>query len=321
MTVTTTILFFLSFFFIELLYFRIADRFHIVDKPNARSSHQKVTIRGGGIIFCIGMLTFFVTFNFPYPYFIGGLLLICAISFIDDIHPVSNKLRLLCHFLSVSLLFYQIGMFSLAIYLVILSFILAIGIINAINFMDGINGLTGAYSFIALATLWYINAYVVIGFVASDMLVVAMLSVGVFTVFNLRIKAKCFAGDVGSVGIAFILIFFIANLILKSGNPGYLLLFLVYGLDSVTTIIFRLVRKENIFDAHRTHFYQFLANEKRIAHPIVALSYAICQLLCNILIITINPGANLKIIWVLLLVGMVFIVLRFWAQGKKMLLG
>jgi len=319
MSILSYIIFFFVFFIIELIYFKIADRYNIIDKPNFRSSHSKITIRGGGIIFTIAILLYFFVFDYSYPFFVLGLLLISSISFADDIKPISNKLRIICHFLAVSLLFYQVGLFQLPVYIIPIAFIMAIGIINAINFMDGINGLTGVYSFVTLLTLYYLNHHMVLGFVSNDLLLTAMLALVAFMFFNLRTKAKSFAGDVGSVGMAFIIIFVMVSLLISSGNVSYLLLLLLYGLDTITTIVFRLARKENIFEAHRSHFYQFLANEKGISHPVVALGYAISQLILNILLIIVNPS----LIWAIIgaiLIGLMFVILRFSLEGKNRLL-
>lgn len=319
MTITTSIIFFIVFLLIELLYFKIADRFNIIDKPNFRSSHSNITIRGGGVIFTLAILFYAFFYGFGYPYFIIGLLIISSISFADDVKPVSNKLRIICHFLAVALLFYQIGLFQMSIYILILSFVVAIGIINAINFMDGINGLTGAYALATLITLYYLNEYVEIGFIDHKLISIVVLSLVVFLYFNLRLKAKSFAGDVGSVGIAFIIIFLLASVMIAAQNVVYLLLLLVYGLDTVTTIVFRLIRKENIFDAHRSHFYQFLANEKKVPHPVVAIGYTLLQLLFNAILITIKPTPMVAII-VVIGIGLLFIAMRFALEGKERLL-
>jgi len=201
-------------------------------------------------------------FQFEYEHFILGLIAIAFISFMDDIRPVSNKLRILIHLGAVSLMFFQLGLFNLPFYWIILALIFVIGSINAINFMDGINGITGSYALITLCSLLYINVFIT-SFTISSFLITSIISLLVFNFFNFRKKAKCFAGDVGSMSIAFIMLFFILQLILKSENFNYLLLILLYGLDAVSTIFFRLWRKENIFDAHRSHFYQYLANEKK----------------------------------------------------------
>jgi UDP-N-acetylmuramyl pentapeptide phosphotransferase/UDP-N-acetylglucosamine-1-phosphate transferase len=261
MTPIFSILLLVGLFVLEIFYFKIADHFNIIDKPNARSSHQSITLRGGGIIFTLAALIFFFTFGFQYPYFILGLFLISLISFLDDIFTLNNKVRLGIHLISVLLMFYQWNLFSLNLYWIPIALIFVIGTINAYNFMDGINGITGGYSLLAIATLYYINEQVT-SFTSSDLLITVGLSLLVFNFFNFRKKAKCFAGDVGSVSIAFIIVFLIGQLLIQTQNFNYILLLLFYGLDAVTTIVFRVIRKENIFEAHRSHFYQFLSNEK-----------------------------------------------------------
>jgi len=264
MLVTILAISLILLFAAELLYFKIADHFNIIDKPNHRSSHTSITIRGGGIIFPVAILAFSFYAGFVYPYFLTGLLLISFISFVDDIRELSSKARILFHLTAVALLFYQLNLFILPFYWILAALIFVIGTINAINFMDGINGITGGYGLITICTLYYINTYI-IPFTSSGFLIIAILAVLIFNFFNFRTKAKCFAGDVGSVSLAFIVLFFLLQLIIKTQNLSYITLLLVYGLDAVTTIVFRLIRHENIFEAHRRHLYQFLANEKKNA--------------------------------------------------------
>ncbi len=314
-----TIISSLSILFVsELLYFKIADRYNIIDKPNHRSSHTKITIRGGGIIFPFALLTYSLYGKINYPYFLLGLLLISLISFIDDTKELSSKVRILFHLIAVALMFYQVNMFMLPAYWVLLALIFVIGTINAINFMDGINGITGAYGLVALATLYYINFFT-IQFTSADLLLIAILAVLVFNFFNFRTKAKCFAGDVGSVSVAFIIIFFILQLIIKTGNPSYFVLLLLYGLDAVTTILFRLIRKENIFKAHRSHLYQHLANERKIPHLLVASLYAIIQVIINFILIAFISGSVFHLALSVAITTMVFIAVRFFLEGPDKL--
>lgn len=320
MTTTVLIVALVLLFILELLYFRIADHFNIIDKPNHRSSHTAITLRGGGIIFSLALLLYPLWFGLQYEYFLMGLFAIAFISFMDDMKPVSNKVRIVFHLLGVALMFYQLGLFELPFYWTILALILVIGSINAINFMDGINGITGLYALVTLLTLYFINLNV-IEFVNPSFILVAILSVIVFNFFNFRTRAKCFAGDVGSVSIAFIVMFFILALIIKTENFSYLLLLLVYGLDTVTTIVFRLMRKENIFEAHRSHFYQYWANERKYSHLLVSGIYGIGQLLFNLILIYVLPYSILNIILVLLVSVIIFTLLRFMTEGKERLLG
>ena len=282
---------------LELLYFRIADKFNIIDKPNHRSAHTEITLRGGGVIFPIAFSLFLgsqiiqqKSLISPQNYFIFGigLLAICIISFIDDILDLSSKIRLVFHFISVSLLLCFINAFQLLpIWFIPILFIVIIGILNAYNFMDGINGMTGLYSLVTLISLLYINQRV-FEFVDQNFIIYPILASFVFLFFNFRKKAKCFMGDIGSMGIAFWVLGLLGLLIIKTQELKYLLFLNVYGVEVVLTILQRLKSKENIFEAHRRHLYQLFSNEKKISHLIVSSVYAFLQLLINITVILLD---------------------------------
>ncbi|RZM13419.1 MAG: UDP-GlcNAc--UDP-phosphate GlcNAc-1-phosphate transferase, partial [Pedobacter sp.] len=146
------------------------------------------------------------------------------------------------------------------------------------------------------------------------------LALLVFIFFNFRTQARCFAGDVGSISIGFIIAFLMMQLILTTGNPNYLLLLLLYGLDASTTVFFRWMRKEEILEAHRSHLYQFLANEKGLAHNTVSLLYIVVQLIINILVVLLMPAGTDILIYALLAGLLIFLGLRFSIEGKAHLL-
>lgn len=317
MNFTVSIFFFVILCILMVIYLRTATKFNIIDKPNDRSSHTEHIIRGGGIIFPISILLAFLLFGYPDVWFVTGLLLISSISFADDISPVSNRIRLIIHLIAVAMLFYQLRLFGYQWYLIALAFLFVIGTINAINFMDGVNGITGGYGFITLVSLLYINT--TSHFTDSNLIFAAIIAVLIFNFFNFRKKAKCFAGDVGSVSLAFILVFFLLQLLIKTQNVAYILLLLVYGLDVVSTIFFRLIRKENIFKAHRTHFYQFLANEKRMSHLMVASLYCFAQLLVNFFLIVSQFNSITYLVVILFILGMFIVILRFVFEGSRRL--
>ena len=264
---------------IAAAYLRIADTLNIIDKPNQRSSHTHITVRGGGIIFPISLLLYSVYHGFPYLLFMAGLLLIATISFADDLHHQSRKLRIAVHFAAVLLLLFQVNQLHLPYWLLPVLFVLSIGVINACNFMDGINGITSGYAIVMLCTLVYFNAQA--AFIHSQYLYALLMGALVFAFLNFRTKAWCFAGDVGSVSMAYALIFPVMLLIFTTGNPLFILLFGVYGVDTVLTIVHRLIKKENIFEAHRQHLFQYLANEARWPHVAVSALYMAIQLLLN----------------------------------------
>ena len=293
-------------FLTELFYFRVADKFNIIDKPNERSSHSRITLRGGGIIFYFGALAYFLTNDWEYPWFILALSLITFISFVDDIRSTSQGLRLVFHFSAMALMFYQWGLFSLSWWWIIIALIVCTGIINAYNFMDGINGITGGYSLIILGALAYINEEMV-SFAEPALIYTVLCSVVVFCFFNFRRKAKCFAGDVGSVGIAFILFFLIGKLILKTEDFSWMILLAVYGVDSVLTIIHRLMLHENIGLPHRKHMYQLMANELKIPHVVVSLVYMAVQAIVIIGYIYCQNWGYLYLLCAILLLSFIYV--------------
>jgi len=260
----------------ELLYFRVADHYNIIDHPNERSSHTRITIRGGGMIFLLAAVCMAVLHP-AYWLAVAGILVIGIISFLDDMHTLSSGIRIAVHFIAVTLMFLYLNLFSaVPFYISALLYIMVIGVINMYNFMDGINGITGAYSLVVLAGLQYVN----LGktpFTDPDMIWLPILACLVFLFFNFRKKARCFAGDVGSVTIAFWIIMLIMRLIYVSNNWVYILFLVVYGVDSALTVVHRLIRRENILKAHRLHFYQILANERKVPHLVVSMGYAVVQ--------------------------------------------
>lgn len=297
-------------FIIEIIYFKIADKYNIIDKPNERSSHTFITLRGGGIIFYFGALIFFITSGFLYPYFFVGLTAITLISFLDDIYTLSNKIRLSIHLISMLLMFYQLQLFQMQLWIIPIALVICIGIINAYNFMDGINGITVSNSLAALILLAFTNQQV--NFVENDLIYYTILTSLVFGFFNFRNKAKCFAGDVGSVCIAFIIVFLIALLMIKTGNIIYILFLTVYGLDTVLTILRRLSKKENIFEAHRSHLYQFFANENKTNRLLISTIYGILQLLIGGIVIYLTKFEfNIQLIGSLTLLILLVVIYLF----------
>ena len=307
---------FLVLFVLELIYFKIADRFNIIDKPNHRSAHTEITLRGGGIVFPIAFLLFFmistwgklvhlplhdqVAENQNYLLFGIGLLLLCTISFLDDLYDLSSKIRIVFHFISVTLLLAFLNAFVLLpIWAIPVLYILIIGILNAYNFMDGINGITGLYSLVTLLSLLYVNQNMV-SFVDRDFIIYPVLACLVFLFFNFRKKAKCFMGDIGSMGIAFWVVALIGLLMMKTGEIKWILFLAVYGVEVIFTILERLKLKENIFEAHRRHLYQLLANEKKISHLKISALYAAVQLIVNAVVIFSNLPQNVIFVIVLL---------------------
>ena len=303
----------------ELLYLRIADKCNIIDKPNERSSHSTIVLRGGGIIFAISMIVWLILQMVQgewcmvqnYLPFMVGLVLICGVSFIDDVRSLPDSVRLVAQFVAMILMFYQLDMLHADLWwAVIIALIVCVGVSNIINFMDGINGITGAYAMASLIPLYLINsanglsAQGVSGFVDESLIITVMLADLVFCYFNFRPrdKAKCFAGDVGSLVVAFILLFMISGLVMATGDVTYLIFLLVYGVDGVLTIFHRIMLHENIGQAHRKHVYQLMANELKMSHITVSLIYAGLQLAISLGFIYLCPN-TIVAHWIYLVVA------------------
>lgn len=308
---------FLVFLLIELLYFKIADQYNIIDKPNSRSSHTSITLRGGGIIFPIAMGVAFFMGYVSWPVTLA-VVLVAAVSFIDDIRPLSQLPRFLSHVVAVGLVFYELNMFSDVIWLLPVVFVLLIGWVNAFNFMDGINGITVLYALTAIVSFSFLPLHES----QLPLLLTMGLSCIVFGFFNVRKKAKTFAGDVGSISMALFLGYFMIKTILDSGQLGYILFFSVYGIDAVITILNRIQKKENIFQPHRSHLYQYLANEMGYSHILVSCIYAVLQLGLNVLVIYLDDQGDLTLLFVvgiLLVLTSIYMLVRQFVVRKMVL--
>jgi UDP-N-acetylmuramyl pentapeptide phosphotransferase/UDP-N-acetylglucosamine-1-phosphate transferase len=276
-----------------LFYIKFADKFNIIDKPNKRSSHNYITVRGGGVIFWLAALLYTVSPVTRHPllvtFFFISLTLLSFISFWDDISSLPNKIRITVHFLAITLLFYGLGIFQiLSWWQIVFAYIFIVGTLNAYNFMDGINGITGLYSLSVLIALQYVNLQM-IHFTPPDFINCAIIACIVFLFFNYRRQAKCFAGDVGSMAISFWIVTLLLQLMLESQSVIWILFLMVYGVDSIYTIIHRLYLRQNIFQAHRLHFYQILTNDRKQSHLTVSAGYALTQLIiCLIIIVLYN---------------------------------
>ena len=296
----------------ELVYFKIADHFNIIDKPNERSSHSTIVLRGGGIIFSLAMIVWAVLMMVqgndivPYLPFLCGLVMICTVSFWDDVHSLPDSVRMAVQIVSTLLTFWSVGLYAAfdswvwTVVVAAIALFFCVGATNIINFMDGINGITAGYAFAMLLPMLLLNGSTgspqAAGFIEPSYLVVAIIGVLVFSFFNFRPKgkAKCFAGDVGSIGIAFIILFALGRLMLATKDVTWIVFFLVYGIDGSLTIFHRIMLHENLGQAHRKHAYQLMANELKMSHVVVSLLYMAIQLVVSLGFIYLCPDTILS---------------------------
>ena len=333
---TTYIIIFVLLLVAELVYFRIADKCNIIDKPNQRSSHSTIVLRGGGIIFMIDAWVWSAFFGFDYPWFLAGLTLVAGVSFVDDIHSLPDSVRLVAQFAAAAMAFYQLDILHWDMWwIVLVALIVYVGATNVINFMDGINGITAGYALAVLVPLGLLNtnyrelatnlttnySSIVSSdgvFVDQSLIVAAIIAAVVFCLFNFRPKgkAKCFAGDVGSIGIAFIMLFLLGNVIMKTGDITWLIFLLVYGVDGCLTIIHRIMLHENLGEAHRKHAYQIMANELKIGHVKVTLLYMMMQLAVSLGFIYLCPD-NVLCHWMYFVGALVVLAIAYVLFMKR----
>ena len=328
------LLIFLLLLVAEIVYFRIADRYNIIDKPNERSSHSTIVLRGGGVIFLLSAWVWSAFFGLQYPWFLLGLTLVAGVSFVDDIRSLPESVRLVVQFVAMGLTLFELfcmpGQFLesaswwMVVAFVVMGMVIFVGASNIINFMDGINGITGGYAAAVLVPLLIVNEGTMlkavngaVSIVPSSLVITVLLADVVFCLFNFRQKgkAKCFAGDVGSIGIAFILLFMIGQLIMRTGDVTYLVFLLVYGVDGCLTIIHRIMLHENLGEAHRKHAYQLMANELKIGHVAVTLFYMALQMAVSLGFIYLCPNTMVAH-WVYL-VGMFIVLAVAYVLFKK----
>lgn len=311
-------LLFLGFFIIlERYYIHLAKKYGIVDRPNLRSSHLEITIRGGGIIFPIATLMSGIIYGGSDIVFIISLIIISVLSFLDDIKSIDSRIRLVIQ--SIALFGLLLTVAEIQWYYLVIIFIIILGVINAYNFMDGINGITVLYSLVTVATFFYIDKYITD--IQGDYFFITLLAaLGAFTFFNFRKKAICFAGDVGSISVAFIICYLLVQLYIRTEFIYWILLLGLYGLDTVFTIICRIYRRESLTQAHRSHFYQYLANEAGWGHLKVSLLYGIVQLAFNLIVI--NSYMNMRPILIIVtfaLIISIYTIFRLRLEGFKRL--
>ena len=268
----------------ELLYFWVAKRLHIVDRPNERSSHHRVALLGAGILFYFAILFYSCTHGFPYPRFLIGATLLAVVCYADDLRPLPSWLRMLVQVVAVVVMMYS-SLPTLQIWQTLLTVIVFVAILNVYNFMDGINGMLAAYSLVVVGTFGYIFFFIQ-PFIDIELIATFVIALLIFAFFNFRTNARCFSGDVGSIVMGLTVVFLLTRYdaaIPDNGeNVSYLCFIIVFLADGLLTVAKRFLNGKNIFEAHREHMYETLVNNLHVPHLRVATSYALLQLVINV---------------------------------------
>ncbi|MCC6722690.1 MAG: UDP-GlcNAc--UDP-phosphate GlcNAc-1-phosphate transferase [Bacteroidia bacterium] len=319
MELSYNILFIIPLQLIAILsFFPIARKYKLFDIPNHRSSHKNITYRGGGIILPISIIFYIIFFGFNHGlskfYFLMGVLLASVVSLYDDINGSNPFFRLIIHFVSLGLILMDIKEDNqfLPIIIIIIA-IIGVAAVNAFNFMDGINGMLGLYAFVFFETILFVNYKIENNF-DPNLIIVISIALLIFMFFNFRTKAIFFAGDVGSVSLGLLCVFYVLYLILHTNNIIYLSMLTVFGVESGLTIFYRLTKRQNIFQAHRMHLFQNLVNTCKMSHLLVSFLYTLVQIIINIgmfYCIKKNYDGYLYLIYVLIVLIGTYIIIKY----------
>ena len=301
-----------------LAYFPIASKLKLYDVPNKRSSHQNITFRGGGVLIPISIIFYVVFYGFHHGfsihYLLLGVMLVSIVSFYDDFKGSNPFFRLIIHFVSVGLIMMDINEdYKFSPFIIIIIAVIAVAAVNAFNFMDGINAITGLYVLVFFETVLFFH-YKIEKIFEPNFIVVLIIAVLIFGFYNFRTKAILFAGDIGSVSLGLICVFYVLYLIMHTNNIIYLSMLAVYGVESGLTIFYRLLKGQNIFQAHRMHLFQNLVHDTKLPHLEVSFLYALVQVIINMgMFYCIQKGFEgyLYLSYVLILLSGLYIILKY----------
>lgn len=283
------------------LFLKLARIYGLHDHPSSRSSHWKPTVTGMGLIVALSFITYLFWHPFVLPeFFVAGFFIITAVSFLDDIFFLKHSFRLVIQMITMGLLMAQMPFSSFgaeAVPIYLASFIFGVGVLNAYNFMDGVNGMLTLHALLVFSGLFYLNETLVdlqgnaITFTDSNFILSIIIPLAVFGFFNIRRSAIAFMGDVGSMSIAFITVYLIYSLIFRTGNYMYLLMFSVFGADAALTVCYKLLLGENIFVPHRDFLFKKLVHLGKWSHLQVSFAYFALQAAINFVVLWVFPPA------------------------------
>ncbi len=298
------IVFLCSCLILILIWVFVEKGYILLVKYLRKTSEPQKPVSGGGFLIPLAVLLFYLLERRqgvdPVTGFIDqapmtwlwGLLILCVVSGWDDFRALPVFPRIAAQLLAVGLLFWQfaptLGSVDVQWWNIAIAAIFAIGFLNMWNFMDGINGITG---WMTLATLLPAMSLCEFHYIQWGIGATIIPPTIAFLGFNCRRKAACYAGDIGAISIAYILLFvWGSNLsqLWNVGEPAWwsVVFFAVYLVDAGWTIVLRLKRRENIFKPHLNHAYQHLCHRLGWNPVVVSVLFAATQLSVSLIAYT-----------------------------------
>jgi hypothetical protein len=214
--------------------------------------------------------------GFQYRWFFIGLSLITVLSFMEDVKPQHWRLRMNVHTMAMLLMLYQWGLFQHYLIFGFMALIFCMWMVNAYTIMDEGHGMTVLYSLVTVLALWYINTFQN-EFIHKGILEALFPALLIFGTFNFCKKPMFKPNAVGSVAIAYTIVFLISMLVIKRREFDTVVLLAVYGVDTVLTFVQRLFAGKKVFMSHRLHLFQVLVDYHKMSGLWVAGIYAIVQ--------------------------------------------
>ena len=311
---------------------RYAEKRELLDRPNERSSHTVPTLRGGGLAIVVlvagtGLWSALETgLDRGLIYILGGLI-IAWLGWRDDLHSLSPHLRFVVQGIVAAISIYGLGYFKvvtipmvgelqLGVIGILITFLWIIGLTNAYNFMDGVDGMAGGVALSAGLGWMWLASNMYNGFAFWIALAIAACSLG-FLGHNWS-PARIFMGDVGStfLGYSFAVLPLLAS---DQGGDALLLgtlLMWTIIMDAGVTFIGRLIKRENVFAAHRSHLYQRFVSAG-YKHATISSLYIVLTLLAGILSYEWSQGHQIAPTLIFLGLPLIWILLSFYARRLR----
>ena len=320
-------------FVMILLLIRYAPKLGLVDRPNERSMHQKITPRGAGIAFVasiyISLLLFDPQYLKKYDYIYIAIALVWIGGIWDDIKSISPKMKFVFIFIASVILFREeYAIFDLGTYFgyhlmlphwiaYIFTFFAIAGYTNALNLMDGLDGLAGSVSLVMLAT------FLAIGIQYNDELLITLsaffiIALIIFLAFNWH-PAKIFMGDSGSLTLGFVIALLTIRVSHYISPAAVLFIIALPLLDTFIVMTRRKQRHRSLFEADKNHMHHLLYKVKQDV-PFSTMMLVMMQVIFSIIGFQMQHSNDLLTILLFMLLFYVYLNLfdeRLKVRKKK----
>lgn len=329
MLVELTLVFVLSWIFIAIVRY-YAPHFGLIDIPNNRSIHQKQTPRAAGLGFFLAVASVFPFFHLDivlsYPWTFVAIIVIFLIGILDDHHDTSANTKFLIIILATVFLYFDgivicnVGTFfgyplALGWFALPFTIFAVVGFTNALNLIDGLDGLAATVSLVILGALFWV------GYVNDDSFITVISSVFIATLLAFLIynwhPASIFMGDSGSLILGFV----IALLAVKSLAylPAVSILFVaaVPILDTVIVMVRRKIRGRSMFSADRCHIHHILRHFFAEDTRKTVLFLGVLQVVYSLTGLQLQKGADTGVVLVLFILNSIMLYMFLAAMIKR----